>query len=133
MISKRYLELESKWLSVGKYYMGLDDLNEMAELEDQHLGRGGNRRYEIQDAIKLVEYKEKKRQERFRKENEINERYKKIIKKWESMGVVNKQEYGESEYIYKGKVIYSFRFGEKTYAEIVPEMEKVELSEANDD
>lgn len=113
--------------------MGLDDLNEMAELEDQHLGRGGNRRYEIQDAIKLVEYKEKKRQERFRKENEINERYKKIIKKWESMGVVNKQEYGESEYIYKGKVIYSFRFGEKTYAEIVPEMEKVELSEANDD
>ena len=49
------------------------------------------------------------------------------------MGVVNKQEYGESEYIYKGKVIYSFRFGEKTYAEIVPEMEKVELSEVNDD
>ena len=133
MISKRYLELESKWLSVGKYYMGLDDLNEMAELEDQHLGRGGNRRYEIQDAIRLAEYKEKKRQERFRKENEINERYKKIIKKWENMGVVNKQEYGESEYIYQGKVIYSFRFGEKTYAEIVPEMEMVELSEANDD
>lgn len=133
MISKRYLELEGKWLRVGKYYMGLDDLNEMAELEDQHLGRGGNRRYEIQDAIKLAEYKEKKRQERFRKENEINERYKKIIKKWESMGVVNKQDYWESEYIYKGKVIYSFRFGEKTYAEIVPEMEKVELSEVNDD
>lgn len=133
MISKRYLELESKWLRVGKYYMELDDLNEMAELEDQYLGRGGNRRYEIQDAIRLAEYKEKKRQERFRKENEINERYKKIIKKWESMGVVNKQDYWESEYIYKGKVIYSFRFGEKTYAEIVPEMEKVELSEVNDD